>query len=75
MGSYNLYRLKRAIKLRVLTRFPPEPNGYLHLSHAKAMRFSFLSAAENDGYCQLILNINCFQLVVQLLIRIPEQFF
>ncbi len=37
----------------VLTRFPPEPNGYLHLGHAKAMRFSFESARKNGGNCYL----------------------
>ncbi len=38
---------------KVLTRFPPEPNGYLHIGHAKAMRFSFLSAKNNGGNCYL----------------------
>ncbi len=33
----------------ILTRFPPEPNGYLHLGHVKAMRFSFLVAREYKG--------------------------
>lgn len=38
---------------KVFTRFPPEPNGYLHIGHAKAMRFSFNVAAEEGGHCYL----------------------
>jgi len=34
---------------KMLTRFPPEPNGYLHIGHAKAIRFNFTVAAENGG--------------------------
>ena len=36
-------------KGEILTRFPPEPNGYLHIGHCKAMRFSFKTAAEYGG--------------------------
>jgi glutaminyl-tRNA synthetase len=45
--------LKTGRFTRVHTRFPPEPNGYLHIGHAKAICIDFGVAAEFGGKCNL----------------------
>ena len=43
-------------KQKVVTRFPPEPNGYLHIGHAKSIYLNFGIAKANNGECHLRLD-------------------
>lgn len=45
--------LRRGKVSRVITRFPPEPNGYLHIGHAKAICIDFGIAHDYQGRCHL----------------------
>jgi glutaminyl-tRNA synthetase len=45
--------LRSGARDSVVTRFPPEPNGYLHIGHAKSICLNFGVAAEFGGHCNL----------------------
>ena len=48
--------LANGVNTRVQTRFPPEPNGYLHIGHAKAICIDFSIAEKYGGVCNLRLD-------------------
>lgn len=48
--------LENGVYDRVQTRFPPEPNGYLHIGHAKAICIDFGTAIKYNGECNLRLD-------------------
>ncbi len=45
--------LSDGVNTRVQTRFPPEPNGYLHIGHAKSICLNFSTAEKYGGVCNL----------------------
>ncbi len=45
--------LSEGVHKTVITRFPPEPNGYLHIGHAKSICLNFSTASDYEGYCNL----------------------
>jgi len=47
------FDLDSGLHSSVCTRFPPEPNGYLHIGHAKSICLNFGTAKDYDGYCNL----------------------
>ena len=48
--------LREGVNSKVQTRFPPEPNGYLHIGHAKAICIDFTTAMKYGGVCNLRLD-------------------
>lgn len=54
--NIDLYSETTVEKSAIKTRFPPEPNGYLHLGHAKAVSFNFDVARMFGGACHMRLD-------------------
>ena len=45
--------IKSKLSKKIITRFPPEPNGYLHIGHAKSIYINFSIAEKYGGQCNL----------------------
>jgi glutaminyl-tRNA synthetase len=45
--------LEKGVVSKIVTRFPPEPNGYLHIGHAKSICLNFGLALTFNGACNL----------------------
>ena len=52
-GTADVQRAGQADPARIRTRFPPEPNGFLHIGHAKSICLNFELAADYGGRCHL----------------------
>ena len=52
-GPLSEHKKANGDSAKIRTRFPPEPNGYLHIGHAKSICLNFGLAKEYDGICHL----------------------